>query len=192
MEQSRGRDWHAVVTAVDLGEGSGMGAIDKVLADILQREGWPEYTEHPKDRGGPTKGGITLATLSSWRRRPASKNDLKALTKNEALTIYRRRYVETNGIQKIPDPELQAQVIDDSVMSGPFLAVKDLQRAVDTDVDGLIGPNTLDAIQATGYRESSNSLARVRSLRLAEFVKSHPDQMVFLIGWLRRTLGFVR
>ena len=41
--------------------------IKDCLEKILEREGWPKYTDHPDDRGGPTKGGITLGTLRSWR-----------------------------------------------------------------------------------------------------------------------------
>jgi lysozyme family protein len=116
---------------------------------------------------------------------------LKLLKEDEAMSIIRLRYVETNGIDRIPDEGLQAQVIDDSVLSGPFLAVKDLQKAVSVSVDGIIGPQTLGAISRVGYKTVCSRLVVERSLRLARHVAANPDQLVFLVGWLNRSLSFI-
>lgn len=169
--------------------------LDRIIRGVLDREGWPTYTDYPADRGGPTKGGITLDTLSSWRQstaaRPCRVEHLKLLKEDEAMSIIRLRYVETNGIDRIPDEGLQAQVIDDSVLSGPFLAVKDLQKAVSVSVDGIIGPQTLGAISRVGYKTVCSRLVVERSLRLARHVAANPDQLVFLVGWLNRSLSFI-
>ena len=172
--------------------------ITKILDEVLDREGFPTYTEHPNDRGGPTKGGITLRTLESWRQRRVTRRELKALSRDEALRILFRRYVEVQGIYRIKNPVLQEQVIDDSVHSGPVTAVKDLQRTVGVKADGIIGSITLAAIEskaqasATGETELCNQLAITRAIRLADFVQHHPDQLVFLEGWMRRILSFIR
>ena len=169
--------------------------IDCIIKGVLDREGWPVYTAHPADRGGPTKGGITLKTLSSWRQstktRPCKVEHLKGHGEDEAIRILRRRYVETNGIDRIPDPDLLEQVVDSSVLSGPYLAVKDLQRAVSAEADGIVGPQTLYAISDYGYKKTGSRLAVERSLRLTRHVAKNPDQLVFLVGWLNRSLGFI-
>jgi len=166
--------------------------IDKILDAVLDREGWPTYAVHPNDKGGPTKGGITLRTLESWRHRRCTRAELQRLTKDEALEILCRRYVETNGIDKLTDVSLQAQVIDDAVLSGPVLAVKDLQRTLGTvSVDGIIGPQTLSAVAALNADALGRRLAVTRTLRLTRHVQQHPDQLVFLTGWVTRTLAFV-
>jgi len=165
--------------------------IDTILSDVLDREGWPTYAVHPNDKGGPTKGGITLRTLESWRRRRCTRAELRRLEKDEALLILHRLYVDANGINKLTDVLLQAQVIDDAVLSGPSLAVKDLQRTLDTvSVDGIIGPQTLSAIAMNDVEMLGRRLAVTRTLRLARHVQTHPDQLVFLAGWLTRTLSF--
>ena len=165
--------------------------IQNVLNEILVREGWPTYTEHPNDRGGPTKGGITLQTLESWRRRKCSRQELNRLKKEEALHILNKRYVECNGIHRLKNTPLKFQVIDNAVLSGPYLSVIDLLRTVGSSDDGIIGPQTLESIDKYGDESASRHLAVERSLRLARFVKSHPDQLIFLVGWLRRSLGFI-
>jgi lysozyme family protein len=166
--------------------------IKSELIEILKREGWPTYTEHPDDRGGPTKGGITLTTLRSWRGQTMlSEKSLKKLTKEEAISILYIRYVECNGINKLPNTPLKYQVIDNAVLSGPYLAVKDLQKSIRVQEDGIIGPITLNAIDKEGYVAVNRLLTITRSLRLARFVQKNPNQLVFLVGWLKRCLSFI-
>ena len=167
--------------------------IKKILDEVLEREGWPAYTEHPNDRGGPTKGGITIRTLESWRQRRCTRLELKRLPEDEAIRILFRRYAEVQGIPRLKNSALQEQVIDNAILSGPSLAVKDLQRVVNVKDDGIIGNITVGAIESfEDVREVCNQLATTRALRLAGFVKQNPDQIVFLVGWLRRALSFVR
>lgn len=166
--------------------------IQEVLDSVLEKEGWPVYTVHPNDRGGPTKGGITLRTLESWRGRRCTRAELQRLKKDEALAILNRRYVEINGIHKVMDMTIKSQLIDDAVLSGPLLAVKDFQLALGTvTVDGIIGPQTLAAIEKEDIRPLSNRLAIQRTLRLARFTQGNIDQLPFLVGWVTRSLSFV-
>ena len=167
-------------------------SIKAELAEILKREGWPTYTNHPDDRGGPTKGGITLSTLRSWRGLSMlGEKALRELKHDEALSILYRRYVECNGINRLSNTPLKYQVIDNAVLSGPYLAVKDLQKSVQVKEDGIIGPITLDAINERGHIGVNRNLAINRSLRLAKFVQKNPNQLVFLVGWLNRCLSFI-
>jgi len=39
-----------------------------VIYDLIEREGG--FSNHPADKGGPTKYGITQQTLSEWRGVP--------------------------------------------------------------------------------------------------------------------------
>ena len=166
--------------------------VEKILRGVLDREGWPSYTVHPNDKGGPTKGGITLRTLESWRQRRCTRAELQRLTEDEALAILSRRYAEANGIQRVTDLDLRTQLIDDAVLSGPFIAAKDLQEALSVVVDGIIGPQTLAAITRDGVAVVERRMVVARSLRLARHVQQHPDQVVFLVGWLSRSLSFLR
>ena len=169
-----------------------MAKLGHIFEEILRVEGWPKVSDHPADRGGLTKGPITQATLSSWRGHKTRRLELKELTKAESIAILKRQYLESNGIQKLQDHPILHQVVDDAVLSSPYLAVKDLQRALDdpeVDIDGLIGPITLQAVEAADDTLGAR-LAVVRSLRLAKFAIAQQSQLVFLYGWLRRSLSF--
>jgi lysozyme family protein len=94
--------------------------VDQIIDEILRREGWPKYTNRASDRGGPTKGGITLATLRAWRAAQpyVSAADVEALTEAEVRTIYRHRYVIEPGYAAIADAALRGVVVDCAVLYG--------------------------------------------------------------------------
>ena len=102
--------------------------------------------------------------------------------------------MEVQGINSLSDGDLQEQVIDDGVLSGPQTAVKDLQRAIrgKLKIDGIIGPKTNAAIARLSPEVVGRRMAVERALRLARIVAKEPEQSVFLVGWLTRALSFVR
>ena len=162
-------------------------SVSDILENILDREGWPKYTEHPFDRGGPTKGGITIRTLESWRQRRCTRKELQRLKKSEAMDIMKRLYAESNGIQRLEGHFIQPQVVDNAILSGPMLAVK----VLGVTADGICGTKTMQAVESSRPDQLSRSLAVMRALRLARFAVQNPEQMVFLVGWLTRALDFV-
>ena len=106
---------------------------DTILSEILTREGG--YVDHPHDRGGCTNFGVTLQTLSDWRGRPVTCEDVRALTRDEALTIYRELYVRRPGFEAVDHPRLRALVVDYGVHSGPRAAIRALQGAIVGELD---------------------------------------------------------
>ena len=98
--------------------------------------------------------------------------------------------MQVNGIDQLEGLPVFEQVVDNSVLSGPYLSVCDLQEAVGVTVDGIIGPQTRGAVEAQGVAVG-RKLVAARALRLVAFVQSHPKQLIFLKGWMRRVLGFL-
>ena len=72
-----------------------------IIGEIIKREGG--FVDHPSDRGGPTKFGITLRTLRAWRGQPVTREDVRTLTKAEARQIYAERYIQSPKIDQIAD-----------------------------------------------------------------------------------------
>lgn len=116
---------------------------DQIIDDIIRREG-RVFVNHPADRGGPTKFGITQKTLAGYRGKDVTPEDVAALTEEEARAIYRSDFLIFG---KIESEALRALLIDSGVNHGQGNAVKFLQRALGVDADGILGPQTLEAVR---------------------------------------------
>jgi lysozyme family protein len=118
----------------------------RALVDgILRREG-AQYSNHPADRGGPTKYGITLERLQAWRRRPTFAADVEQLAEGEAREIYLSEYFTAPSFDRINDERLQELVVDCGVNHGVDTAAKWIQSAAAVATDGKLGPVSLAAI----------------------------------------------
>lgn len=170
------------------------------LDAILKREGWPEYTNRAADRGGPTKGGITLATLTAWRGRPQTIRDLQDLPESEARAIYRSHYLKP--WEFINDPALFAVLVDYAVTSGHDDPTKAIQEKLGVKVDGILGPITRAAVMQAdpkalrdyviGYRVRHMVNLALNDPKLKALIAGRDDlQILNLRGWLNRATAFL-
>ena len=128
-----------------------MPTITEIADDILAREGG--FVDDPDDPGGATKHGVTIGTLKRLGMDltgdgRVTKADVRALTKEQARSIFLKNYYYEPQIHWLPEI-LHASVFDMQVNAGAN-AVKILQRLLDkmdipTKDDGKIGPLTQDA-----------------------------------------------
>lgn len=118
--------------------------IPALLDGILVREGG--YRNKAGDRGGPTNWGITLKTLEAWRGRPCTAADVQQLSQDEARHIYQAEYVEKPGFLQVACMPLREQLVDFGVNSGQATAIRHLQRVLGLPDDGILGPQTLQAV----------------------------------------------
>lgn len=164
---------------------------NEIIDGIIEREG-REYTNHPADRGGPTKFGITLKTLRRWRRdQQLVAKDVQTMDVAEARSIYQHDYIAAPGFGKITHNILRTQLIDFGVTSGPDDAVLALQRVLDVKQDGAIGPVTLAALHRFGAAKCNNLVLRERVLHHAKDVRRNPKQAAFIVGWTNRAFEFI-
>jgi lysozyme family protein len=162
--------------------------VDQLITGILLREGG--YRDDPSDRGGPTNLGVTAATLGEWRRlgRPATRDEVRALETPEARAIYRARYVRP--FETVPFGELQAQLVDIGVTSGPVTALEMLQTVLGVTVDGVLGDRTRAALAALPWKLTNNALVALRVKHMAADAEAHPAQREHLRGWVNRAVTF--
>ena len=169
------------------------------LTHILRREGG--FVDHPADRGGPTNFGITAATLGDWcgLGRPASREEVKALTEREARKIYTQRYLTDTGFAQIPNAKLRDLLLDCAVHHGPRRAAVWLQEAVGVTADGKVGPRTVEAVTDYGRRDQGRRRRPLQAVILAkrlvflgELITKDPKQAVFAKGWMVRVAEFLR
>ena len=177
--------------------------IDQLLDDLIAREGG--YSDHPADRGGKTRWGITEAVA----RAHVYRGEMRDLPRAEAEAIYRRLYWLRPGFDKVAAvaPALAGELFDTAVNMGPDVAAAFLQRALnalnrggrdypDIAADGRIGPATLSALTLflecrhaegeTVLLKAVEAMQGERYLRLAE---QRPANEAFLYGWLANRLG---
>ena len=144
---------------------------DDAFARTIGHEGG--YTANPADPGGETKFGIS--------KRAYPQADIAALTLADARAIYLRDYWGPAGCDAVPDG-IKADLFDTAVNSGVRQAVKLLQRAVGEAEDGVLGPRTLQAVNAMS---APRLVARFNGARLA-LMASLPTWPTFGRGWVLR------
>jgi lysozyme family protein len=152
---------------------------ETIMDHVFRYEGG--YSDHPSDPGGATQMGITIGVLGEYRGKPVTKAEVKALTKEEARAIYRKRYWDVISGDELPSG-VDLVTMDSAVNSGPGRGAKWLQRAVGVKADGQIGTATLSAI------ETANAVTTVERMcddRLA-FLKGLKTWGTFGKGWSRR------
>jgi len=178
--------------------------VEDLIDELIEREG--DYANHPADRGGPTRFGITEAVA----RAHGYAGPMTALPRDEAVAIYRRMYWLRPRFDQVAErcPRLAAELFDTGANMGPAVAATFLQRALtalnrggkdysDLVPDGRIGPATIAALdaflEARGKSGGETVLLRAleamqgeRYLRLAE---KRPANEVFLYGWLANRIG---
>lgn len=144
---------------------------DQCVDKVLSHEGG--YVNNPSDPGGETQWGIS--------KRAYPHLDIKNLTRDAAIQIYRRDYWDRAQCDKLP-PTLAYLLFDCAVNSGIGQATRFLQRAIGVADDGQIGPLTIAAVQ----RYDQESLcARYIGQRL-DFMSRLSVWDVFSKGWARR------
>lgn len=158
-----------------------------IIDDILKREG-SAYTNDPVDAGGPTKWGVTQATLEHYRKHNVTPGDVEALTRSEAYEVYESMYGQPL-IKK--NKKLKEFMMDSGVLYGPSEPVQWLQQILGTKVDGVMGPVTLRAMSLKGPQDLLLQMIKKRVLRIGEVVSARPSQVRFLKGWLNRTMTFI-
>ena len=128
-----------------------MQTVNQIAQEIVRREGG--YVNDPDDPGGATNHGVTIHTM---RRLGLDLNgdgrvtadDVRRLPQAQAVEIFIQHYFNAPRIAALPEV-LQPSVFDMYVNAGSH-AVKILQRLfnqmrIDATVDGVIGPQTIDA-----------------------------------------------
>lgn len=161
------------------------------LNRVIEREGG--YVDHPQDRGGPTKYGITQKTLSAFWGSQASAEDVEQITQRLARMIYDLMFWKQPGFDKLDcDENLAELLFDTGVNHGTVMAVTLVQRVVGVNDDGILGPITRRAVNTYGFRKLFIDLLATRIEFYGRIVQGDSSQAVFITGWLRRMNHFLQ
>jgi lysozyme family protein len=158
-----------------------------IIDDIIRREGG--FVNHPNDRGGPTKYGITLSTLRQVRNPYVTANDIKSLTEGEARAIYRDLYLRP--FEFVTDASLLELLVDCAVNHGVKKAINFLQSALGVKADGIAGIKTQAALRAESPEQIYRKILAERIKFYGDLISRDPSQSVFAAGWMRRVAEFL-
>jgi len=172
-----------------------MSHFDTAIKKVLKHEGG--YIDHKNDGGMATKYGISLRFIRQSNTDldldgdgDIDADDIKKLTVEKAEEIYREKFWNPYNYDIITDPDVATKIFDITVNAGPRQSHKLVQRACNTrhkdlDVDGLLGTQSLRAINQIG-KDLLPEICKVQADFYKSLVEKKPELKVFLKGWLRR------
>lgn len=125
-----------------------MDNFNKALEFLFAAEGG--YSNRKNDTGGATNLGITQSTFDSAIKNGIIHTDIKDvryITKDLAIQIYKHEYWDSIKADQLPSG-IDVALFDMTVNSGKGNSVKTLQKTLGVTQDGVIGKNTLNAINS--------------------------------------------
>jgi lysozyme family protein len=177
--------------------------IDILIDDAIGREGG--YANHPADRGGATRWGITEAVA----RAHGFRADMRNFPRPDAVAIYLQVYWLRPGFSAVLAiaPKVAAELFDTGINMGPAVAVAFLQRALNAlnrgasdYADIVSGPRvdelTMGALRAFlakrkpgGEQVLMKALEALQGERYLDLAERRPANEAFLYGWLANRIG---
>lgn len=148
---------------------------DQAVGFVLKAEIEGGYSNDPRDPGGETNFGIS--------KRAYPKLNIRDLTRDDAIAIYKRDYWDAANCDALP-PKLAVAVFDGAVNQGVGIAAKLLQKAAGVSADGVIGPMTLRAI---GKADEDAILAEFLGWRLHRYAFTG-NARTYMRGWANRVI----
>ena len=160
-----------------------MADFSKFFPKLLIYEGG--YTDHPNDKGGPTKYGITLSDWIKYgydvdKDGDIDKYDLKNISTKDAEKIAKSKYWDKVKGDEIKSQSVAEFIADWAYNSGIGISVKKTQRLLGLVDDGILGNKTLTAINSADPETLFNRLKASRLAFVRSIVENNPRQKVFL------------
>lgn len=146
--------------------------------EVIRKEGGDKVHQVKGDKGGLTKFGISQKSYPHL--------DIANLTLSDALAIYKRDYWDKIGGDQIKRYTIAFAVFDMAVNRGPRTALKLAQESVGVNSDGMIGPATLNALNAISESRFLNSFIENAKKAYKEIVNGDSSQQKFYDGWINR------
>lgn len=179
--------------------------ITKIIDGIIDREG--EYSDHPNDKGGPTRWGITEKVARS----KGYAGDMRTLPRSFAAAIYAYNYIEAPGFGKVlaVSSRIAEEMIDTGVNMGVSVPGTWLQRILnalnrqgkdypDIKVNGQIGPATIAALRGLIAKRGLQGEAAVvialqcqQGVRYLDITEARQQNEDFYFGWLINRVGML-
>ncbi len=185
-----------------------MATFEKAIQTIFKHEGF--RSDNPNDRGGITQYGISLRFLLSATQVSNDDNfldgdinhdgvidvnDIKAMSKKDAETLYRLYFWERNSYDLISDQSIATKIFDLCVNMGAIPANTIAQQSILAVLglvlqqDGIMGIKTITAINMCKPNELMVALKANAACYYLSLIAKNPKLQVFKNGWLNRAFA---
>ena len=156
---------------------------DEAFKRLIGHEGG--YSTDRRDPGNWTGGRVGVGTLKGTKFGLAANTypnlDIKNLTLAQAKEIYKKDWWDKLGADGMHSA-IVFQLWDFAINAGKSRAIKELQQAVGVPADGIIGPQTLAAVNAHDLNDVILSLTAER----LKFYTSLSTFKTYGKGWTNR------
>lgn len=161
-------------------------SVEEIINDKIKLEGG--FVNRRDDRGGATKYGISIGTLSEWRGRRVTVQEVKALSVEEAKHILKKLYIENPGFTRIKDEIVLEQLFDVAVHFNQSIAAQLLQGIAGVKVDGHFGKESAAAVDKLPLSLVIFELTARKLEVYAASVSSNPNNAA---GFLNRSAAML-
>lgn len=175
-----------------------MSTIYTLVDAVIGKEGG--YVNHPSDRGGPTRWGVTQVEA----RHQGYADDMRNYPREMAVALYIRKYWSKPSFATVATVSwpIAAELFDTGINMGPAIAAGFLQKALnglnsqgkhygDIVEDADIGPATISALKAYlakrgkgGEEVMLKALNVLQGARYFDITIARQKNEDFLYGWL--------
>lgn len=165
---------------------------------ILAHEGG--YVNDPDDPGGETYKGIARSMHSKWNgwvRVDMCKNqsgfpanlEKDAELQNEISRFYQVNFWDALSADNIANQLVADSIFDFAVNAGLKTSASLAQLVVEAETDGVIGPKSLEKINAFNPDHFLAAFTVAKIARYISIIKKRPTSKKYLYGWVCRAVN---
>lgn len=170
-----------------------MADVTKLVPHILKWEGG--LVNDPDDLGGATNKGVCFKTYKLYRQRKKlpqpTLEDLKNISDGEFVSILKEMYWDACRADHIESQSVANAIVDWAWHSGTVTTVKEVQKVLGVDSDGVIGNITLSAINSWSPLPLFGQIQQARLAYLERICHARPANNKFMRGWLNRVHSLI-
>jgi lysozyme family protein len=163
------------------------------------------YSNNPDDSGGETYAGISRNNWPEWggwrmidwyKSSTGGVNGINSLMISSSemrgyiQQFYKQNFWDVNSLDQFIDQQIANTVYDFGVNSGTGKAARVLQQILELPEDGIIGRQTLNAVNGADFEATCNAYNNYRKSFYEELAQ-RPGQHQFLASWLSRIKPYI-
>lgn len=165
-----------------------MADVTKLIPHILKFEGG--FVNDPDDLGGHTNKGVTYQTYKLYKRRKGlpepTIEDLINLSNEEFTEILKSLYWDACLGDRINSQSVANAIVDWAWNSGTKTAVREVQRILGVEDDGIVGNITLAAINSYSPLPLFGAIQTARKFYIERICVARPKNKKWYNGWMNR------